>query len=603
MSGVGPDSQPKEPRVSARAMPQQPVVKTFPALPLIMLVYLACSVWGMDWGLYSNDREQYLFPPASQWNPQRVAELRGQRVEDDQPRGADVDPNPVEISTTPVVLNHTDEQVAEIYSRYLLYSNQPDEMITFRALREMDPANWKLDPKMYQYGGLFIYPVGGLIKLASLTGLVQIGGLTDYLNAPEEFAKFYIVGRAYVVLWGLLGIWIVYALGKQLGDWRSGALAALLFALLPVVVSLSHESKPHLPGTVLMLWAVLWALKYIESGLVRHRLMLAVSCGLALGMVLSSLWIFVLIPLVELLTRSRMSERLSRILIFGLIAVVVYGLTNPYVVINLFVNPAILASNLGNSTAMYQWGDWAAGLSNAYSLLVAGALIFVVVAGLVMLPALWGWDWRRTLVLALPPAVVFAQFVGFAAGKPGEYGRFAIFPNAVLCILLSAGLFRFLAHKWYQGTFYAIAAATALAWPTLSYLESLHLDSTQADSRYQLAAQLQQLPIPAEGTDAAPAPIGVLRDPAPYGFPPIDFGARRVVLLPKDIANWPEDQTGWPQRLIVPVNGVEGVDVGAILQDGYYTLDNTRNRTVPDDRTPITWANKPLLMLVHPTEE
>ena len=46
-----------------------------------------------------------------------------------------------------------------------------------------------------------------------------------------------------------------------------------------------------------------------------------------------------------------------------------------------------------------------------------------------------------------------------------------------------------------------------------------------------------------------------------------------------------------------PLNGVEAVDIDAILQDGYYSL--ARDRTMPKDRTPITWANKPLLLLVH----
>ncbi|MCZ6651472.1 MAG: glycosyltransferase family 39 protein, partial [Planctomycetota bacterium] len=340
------------------------VRRHFPALPLVMLVYVACSIWGLDWGLYSPERERYLFPADSQWNRARVAELRAAQPDDPQARGADVDPNPVEIGDTPVVLNESDERIAEIYSRYLLFSSQPDEMITFRAMRAMDPANLKLDPRLYQYGGLFIYPLGGLIKLAELAGWAQVADLSDFLNKPAQFAKFYLIGRAYVVLWGLLGVWIVYAIGWRLGDWRSGATAALLFALLPAVVALSHESKPHLPGAVLMLWAVLWALKYVETGGLRHRFMLALSCGLALGMVLSSLWIFVLIPLVEFLTRASTSERLARMFAFGMIGAMVYCVTNPYVIINLFVDFDVLQSNLENSTAMYHWGDFGAGLAS-----------------------------------------------------------------------------------------------------------------------------------------------------------------------------------------------------------------------------------------------
>ncbi|MCH8052634.1 MAG: hypothetical protein IH895_01105 [Planctomycetes bacterium] len=589
-------------QASAAPAPPQRVRRHFPALPLVMLVYLACSIWGLGWGLHSPERDRYLFPADSQWNRTRVAELRAAQPDDLKVRGADVDPDPVEIGDMPVILNESDERIAEIYSRYLLFSSQPDEMITFRAMREMDPANLKLDPRLYQYGGLFIYPLGGLIKLASMTGWAQISGLSDFLNEPAQFAKFYVIGRAYVVLWGLLGVWIVYAIGWRLGDWRSGATAALLFALLPAVVALSHESKPHLPGAVLMLWAVLWALKYVETGGVRHRFMLALSCGLALGMVLSSLWIFVLIPLAEFLTRASTSERLARTFAFGAIGALTYCVTNPYVIINVFVDRDVLRSNLGNSTAMYHWSDFGAGLANAFALLTQGSSLFVIVAGLLMLVALWGWDWRRTLLLVVPAAVFFVQFAGLAAGKPGEYGRFTIFPSAILCILLSAGLFRFLASKWYQGTLYSLAAATALAWPTLSYLESLHHAETDADTRYQLAAQLTHqgaAGFPSARVDSTA--IAVLREPAPYNFPPVDFTSTPIVHLPKIIASWPRDRAGWPDRLIVPLNGTEGVDVDAILADGYYALPP--GERLPEERSPITWANKPLIMLVHAKQQ
>ena len=49
---------------------------------------------------------------------------------------------------------------ARILRRYKLYSFQPDEMNTFRALAEMHPDAMQFDPRLYQYGGLWIYPVG-----------------------------------------------------------------------------------------------------------------------------------------------------------------------------------------------------------------------------------------------------------------------------------------------------------------------------------------------------------------------------------------------------------------------------------------------------------
>jgi len=556
-----------------------------------MVGYTLLCLWGIDWGLYSPLRKQHLFQNDSKWSPEFVSMLRKQLNDGDQNIGADVDPNPTGSTTKPAILNGSDQGIAEIYSRFLLYSQQPDEMITFRALSKMDPGAGKLDPQMYQYGGLFVYPVGGLIKIASLCRLIQLGNLDHFLTNPEQFARLYIVGRVYVLLWGVLGIGVVYALGKQLCDWRAGLLSSLMFALLPVVTSLSHESKPHLPGAVLMLWAIFWALKYVETGQVRHRFMLALASGLALGMVLSSLWVFILIPVAEFMTRSTMGERIYRSTFFLLLASVVYAITNPYVLINLITNPEVLKSNLSNSTAMYRLTHLGEGLYNASGLLTEGTSLPLIAFGLVMLVALWGWDWRRTTVLVLPAVIVFVQFVALAAGKPGEYGRFAILPAAVLCVLTAAGIFHFLVRKEYQSTIYSLSLATILALPTMDYLESFHKDKTRNNSRYQLASILNEL----EGKS-----LGVLRDPAPYGFPPVDFAQREIILLPQDISSWSEDRAHWPDLLVVPLNGVEGVEVDAIIADGYYKPYG--DIPVALEESPITWANKPLLLLIHSKE-
>ena len=146
-------------------------------------------------------------------------------------------------------------------------------------------------------------------------------------------------------------------------------------------------------------------------------------------------------------------------------------------------------------------------------------------------------------------------------------------------------------------------------------MESLHHAGTGTASRYQLAERLatqgaadfnlrdSALSQAAANAGAQPrtvehaGAIAVLREPAPYNFPPVDFASTPIVHLPKVIANGPKDRTGWPDRLIVPLNGIEGVDVDAILADGYYALPP--GERLPEERSPITWANKPLIMLVH----
>ena len=158
-------------------------------------------------------------------------------------------------------------------------------MITFRSLSRMKPGNGDFDPRLFQYGGLWIYPVGALLKIASMAGIVTLkSDLAYYLDHPEQFGRFYILARLYVVAWGLIGVGVVYAIGKEwTGKIFVGLWAGILFAVMPVVVNMAHEAKPHLPGVVLTLSTVLFAMRYAKTGKRRWWVLTGLACGAAAG--------------------------------------------------------------------------------------------------------------------------------------------------------------------------------------------------------------------------------------------------------------------------------------------------------------------------------
>jgi hypothetical protein len=320
-------------------------------LGLILLLFGAMSVVGITWGLPTRRIDPYLFGDDSPWPGEKIYRLAHADEKFSPIRAADVDADPLDRTTQgPVLLTGTEETVAKIYLRYRLFTHQPDEMISMMALAGMSPRHLRLDPKLYQYGGLFIYPVGALIKTCGILGLIEVrNDLIHYLDDPDEFGKFYVVARAYSAGWGLLGVMVVFGIARRLGGAGAGLLSALLFTLMPVTVCMAHEGKPHLPGAVLMLAAVLCAMRYLSyraegviapghdasdqthernkdprgmkpasqsqlgdprgmkpaarrdtsesNGEWAWRLM-CICCGGALGMVLSALPILVLIPLV-----------------------------------------------------------------------------------------------------------------------------------------------------------------------------------------------------------------------------------------------------------------------------------------------------------------
>src|SRR5688500_19492629 len=151
------------------------------------LIAVAAGVFltGINWGLPSRWVDPYLFGDEPVWSGEKILSLA---PSDEGTLGADVDANPLAKRTYSIVLHDTDEKRAEILRRYRLFSHQPDEMITFRSLSQMRPGEGKLDPRLYQYGGLWIYPVGALLKAASVVKLVELrSDPAYYLDNPHAF--------------------------------------------------------------------------------------------------------------------------------------------------------------------------------------------------------------------------------------------------------------------------------------------------------------------------------------------------------------------------------------------------------------------------------
>jgi len=593
------------------------------ALGVIMILFTILSIVGITWGLPTRKIDKYLFGDAKPWPGEKIYRLANAGEKFSPTRGADVDVDPVDDSDRePVPLTAGEQDVAKIYLRYRLYTHQPDEMITMMALAGMRPGNLDFDPRLYQYGGLFIYPVGALIKLCGMVGLIDVrSDVPFYLDNPEEFGKFYIVARAYSALWGLVGVVVVFSITRRLAGPGAGMLAALLFAAMPVVVCMAHEGKPHLPGAVLMLLAVLFAMRHLcrnrvegpESASSWDWWLMCVCCGAAFGTVLSSLPIFVLIPLVAIMDRhytrrapDPMGERrlpvdqggdapsinwrtaLSRTTCGTALACVVYLITNPYILINAFVNRAVLSSNFGNSLAMYEIARIGEGLVRVIELTIEGATLPILVLGVVATVCAVIRKRGAMVPLAVTAAVFFMQFVLIGAGKPAEYGRFGVFTNTALAIAASCLLVRGRTRR--AGVFNGVVALLVIIWTGVcggSYLRGFYVDTTDDSTRLRLAGQIAEL------TRVAPwqremCVVAVLADPGPYGCPPIDFASTSVFL----VRSRDEARGHFVDRrfVLLQPTDVSEPDAGNALRSRL--VRQSCPYTASRD-TSISWANKP----------
>ena len=575
-------------------------------LPLAFVLCFAAAMFlpGVNWGLPSRAADPYLFGDRPVWTGQEILALTGGWGGDAQV-GADVDRNPLAGRDATIVLNDTDAKRAEIVQRYRIQSNQPDEHITFRALSRIRPGQLQFDPGLYQYGGLWTYPVGGLLKAAAVLGLVEVrSDVAFYLERPEEFGRFYVVARLYSAAWGLVAVWAVFRLAMRLtGRAWVAAAGAACFAAMPVVVNMAHEAKPHLPGLALMLLTVLAACRFVESGNARWAWAAGALAGAAFGMVISSLVIFSVLPVMALLRPGTWRERARVAGLAAVIGFAVYAVTNPYVPINAIRNRALLTSNLGTSTAMYDIGASGGALANAVNLIVEGTSVPAAV-GVVAL-ALWcamargrpgegGAAMLRGMLLppthvvcllGVPALLVGVQFVALADGKPGEYGRFALLPDTALLLAAVTGVARL---PWRRGA----AAALGLLFVFTAgsggvYLAKFVADAGSMTTRFAEAQRLAEL------NTAGASRLLIAAEPAPYCLPPVNVFEWRIELAPRGQA-LPGDAA---PRADVFVRAVDRLPPG--VPAGFERLPPAVTGRLPR-HAPISWASKPFEVLVNP---
>jgi hypothetical protein len=576
---------------------------------ILLAAVLCCAgiafVIGAQWGLPSRAADRFLFGDRPPWTGREVLGLTG-GWGGDTDIGADVDPNPLGRRDRPIVLNDTDARRAEIVQRYRIQSYQPDEHITFRALARMRPGQLALDPGLYQYGGLWIYPVGALLKAASIAGWVDLrSDVAFYLEHPEAFGRFYVVARLYSAAWGVVAAWAVFCLARRLAGcaWAAAAGAAC-FAAMPVVVNMAHEAKPHLPGLALMLLTVLAACRYVESGNRRWAWAAGALAGAAFGMVISSLVIFCVLPVMALLRPLSWRDRVRIAAVSALLGAATYALTNPFVPINLLRNRALLMSNLGTSTAMYEVNATGGALGNAVRLIAEGTSPVAAGLGAIALVA-WGViavkrrkaeggdaTCGRLLppgyvlcLVGVPAAFVLLQFVALGSGKPGEYGRFALLPDTVLLLAAVAGAAR-LPWPRAAGAGLCVLFLTTAAFGTV-YLAKFVADARPATSRLAEAGRLRDL------NAGGARHLLIVAEPAPYCLPPVNVFDWTIELAPRGVA----PDAGVPDRADVLVRAVDRP--GRETPAGFVRLPPLRSGLAGHVQAPISWADKPFEVLVR----
>jgi hypothetical protein len=226
--------------------------------------------------------------------------------------------------------------------RFKLYSVEADEVVPIMALARIRSSEGRLNPGFYQNGGVLLYSLGGWYFTLAKMGVVPLAPLETLLREPQRMDAVYIWGRAFVLLAVTVAGALLYAALAQIAPPTMALLGLSIFLFCPATIQFSQIIKPH--------WfALLWinAAILIVATTIRRQQMnrsseiaLGVVLGLAVGTVSLAATFAGLIWLI--LVGFVWSGAVRRVALLSIpaIAIGVWLLTNPY----LLLDPAAVAT-------------------------------------------------------------------------------------------------------------------------------------------------------------------------------------------------------------------------------------------------------------------
>lgn len=495
----------------------------------IFLVFVAAVSLEIGWGLPGQRRTELLFPGGL--TDETVAEMVS-RSQGQLAAGSDT-PIPLLGRSEKPPETYDREQALDACRRFLLYTDNPDEMLSIMALARIEPAELQFDPGMGQYGGAFLYPLGAWLKAATVTGLATQGNLDHYLRHSEDMGRIYLVGRAFVALCVALALVVIYRIGERLGGSRlAGATAAGLAALSPAMLTWSVVLKPHAAALLPGMLAVYWSLAYYESPRRRTLAAASIAAGLAMGMTVAAAPLGLSVLAAVWLEKRGEAWRLARTLAVGLVAAAAFLVTNPYTIIS-YADRLEESAGVG---AFYEGGvsPWQVADYLAGPMREALGAVFLVL-GLVATVMLLATQFRRAAVLVLPAVaamLVLPLALGEWAGEP-QMARFAL-PVLPLAALASAWWLSRLGLLKGPVAAAILVAALTVALPTIVVQA---MSAAGHSPRYDAAAVLNAQP---------EAPLLVEYPAAPFRTPPISFLEHRLIYAaPAGDAAYVRVSTSW----------------------------------------------------------
>lgn len=437
------------------------------------------------------------------------------------------------------------------YRSFLLRSAHPDERKPFTILARMRPWKLEFEPLYVHYGGAYIYPFGAFLAAGHAARALTLNpDVAFYIQHPEQMARLYLAGRAFILLFHWLTLWVLFDLGKRLGGWKAGLAACLLFTLSPAAAWHSHIAKPHPYGTFWLLLSLREAFLAAGGGGRRNYLLSGLWAGVAAGSNLGLVpgGAFPLLAWAARAAGRRAAPREWAVALgAGALAAAVCLLTNPYLVFSYSSFRWELEVLLPPGTRL----DWS-NLPGLFTVMLPSGLGYLAAALGVLGSIAWA---RRSdpprLLLAVSSLLLLGWFWSrywFMGSGPSTVRLF--YPLLPLLCVAAADLLGRLPGRATLAAGLALALLEA-APSAAAYLENMRLDGGSASTRARAADWI-------EANVPAGASVGLTRYPEPAHTPPFRFDRYTLVLFESTAALGKRR----PDFIVVDAEGAAKVEAG-----------------------------------------
>jgi hypothetical protein len=270
-----------------------------------------------------------------------------------------------------------------------------------------------LNPHWFGHpGSLVIYPLAFLFRLREiLFHGAPITGAAHSVAARlhHDAGSFYLLGRLWVMLLGLLALPLLYLVGRRVFGELPAFVAMAIWAIAPLTVQYGTITRTDTAGLCFALLTILCCLRALDRPSTARFALAGAAGGLAVSSryFLASLAILIVATWWMSRTPARTRVPFSALVVAGLAMIATFALTTPYFFLDL---PTALDSIGAEATfrVPFETHGYLDNLGWYATNAIPGAISWAaLIAGLVgMACAVWKRTPPRTLLLLWVPCVV-----------------------------------------------------------------------------------------------------------------------------------------------------------------------------------------------------